>query len=47
MKSESRYCHGYRFDNDCDGAFDEETKDGLDNDGDGRVDEDIDLVLGP
>ena len=35
---------GDGFDNDCDGAFDEETKDGLDNDGDGRVDEDLEKV---
>ena len=36
-----------RFDNDCDGNFDEEVENQIDDDGDGLVDEDLDGELPP
>ena len=35
---------GDGVDNDCDGAIDEERRNGKDDDGDGKVDEDFALV---
>ena len=32
------------IDNDCDDRIDEEVRDGKDNDGDGAIDEDLELV---